>query len=273
MTEFSKIDTFQLPSDPSKDIHLRLATVRECESFSGFDAGIEEQVATRMLNELQYEPAKFVDPREMTADDRRFAALWYFVASNTDQSIHIPYPCNICGEEHDALVDYSDILAGYQPIEGKAEREIEHDGTRFTVRPIDGWLISELEELRLGRSNFKPGTASYNSQTAVIRRHELVGVLTPVDFKGSRDERVEYVQERVLNMPHTRFSELYDKVMGALDAMKHGLDTVMRDGQMEFLTQPMPCEKEAGQSVRVRFSVGLGELLPRLVTGQLANAD
>ncbi|MCV6588693.1 MAG: hypothetical protein OIF57_06650 [Marinobacterium sp.] len=269
---YSKIPSFTLPSDPSKEMQLRQANVRECEAYAGYDDGVEEVVATQLLEDLQCDPAKYIDPNLMTADDRRYAALWYHASTVTDPTIHVPFQCPVCGEEHNPLINYADLMRGARDITGKPEREIEHNGTRWIVRPLNGYAMAELEELRLQRDGHPPGSAEYNASAIIIERHKIVAALTPAGFDGSRDECGEQVQETILNMPQISYEQLRDQVNNAQQEMTHGLETVEEAGQL-FLIVNTPCTKEAGQNVRVRFPFRVGHYIPGDLSRRLANLD
>lgn len=257
-----QIPPFQLPSNPERYVFLREATVADCEFFAETDDVNEEIMATQVLDLLQANPEKYIDPRTMTADDRRLAAFWYFISTSTDSTIHAPYVCPHCGEQHDPLVDMRDIGARYTPIQGRPWRNIEHEGRPLTVIPRNGYLMEELEGLRLEIDD-----ASRGKTLAIIDRHDVVGTLQEPGATGSRDSQIEAMEKWVRGLSLTSYQELKAKRDAALESMRHGLNTTLVDGQLVIVTDPIPCETkgDAGATTRLRLPFRLGEMLPRLL--------
>lgn len=258
-----QIPPFALPSNPSVSVHLREATVADCEQFADSDRQHEERVATAVLQALQSVPERYSDPLDWTADDRVLAAFWYHAHTATDSSIHLPYACPHCGQSHDALVNLTDMAQHYQPIRGHAFRQIQHGGETYRVTPLDGHAAEELEELR-AQAGEEPGSADHERVMAIIERHRIVASLVPDDFKGVRDTRISMVEHRVRAMSLSDFDELRSKVDAAQEDMAHGLPTELVDGEILLVTPPMECEKEAGHNTRLRFPFQWGDHLPRL---------
>lgn len=259
-----QIPPFQLPSDPEKYVYLREATVEDCEYFAETEDDNEEVLATQVLDLLQTNPEKFIDPRTMTADDRRLAAFWYYISTSTDATIHTPYTCPHCGEIHDPLIDLRDIGARYTPIEGRPYRTIEHDGKTLIVKPRNGYLMQELEALRLQMDK----SGAQQKMKAVIARHDVVGTLTLPDDKRPRDTQVEEMEKWVRSLRLSSYQDLKDKRDAAIESMRHGLNTVVQDGQILLLTDPIQCEtkkEDASAVTRLRVPFRLGEMLPRLL--------
>ena len=263
--KYTPIDSFSLPSNSAVTIFLRQATVRECEAYSSFADGAEEAVISDMLDNLQYRPEKYVDPRTWTARDRQFAALWYFAATSSDVELHIPYSCKHCGEDHDTLVHYSDLLQGYKEIEGKPVRSLstKASGKQWSARPLDGYGAEEIEGLRLSQDSSDKGSAEYNRINAIINRHKLVACL---DFEGSpddRDSKIEAVESALLGMDSVEFLALKAEFDAAMLELDHGLDCVTEKETLYLRTPPIECDKEAGKFSRIRFPVQFVKLLPR----------
>ncbi|MBE0505917.1 MAG: hypothetical protein IBX50_04245 [Marinospirillum sp.] len=257
-----QIPPLQLPSNPEKIIYLREATVEDCEYFAETDSSAEESLATEVLSLLQSSPDKYVDPRTWTADDRRLAAFWYFIATSTDTTIHAPYECPHCGHEHDPLIEMKDLGKNYMPITGRPWRDIEHEGKKLKVVPHDGFLMEELESLRMQMDG-----QSDNKQLAIIKRHDLVGTLIEHGDTAVRDRRIEIMEKWVRSLPLTSFLTLKEKRDAALDSMRHGLTTGIHDGRL-FIWITVHCEEkkdDVNASVRLRLPFRLGELLPRLL--------
>lgn len=260
-----KIAPFQLPSNPEKTIYLREATVEDCEYFAETDADSEEMMTNEVMDLLQCEPEKYIDPREWTADDRRLAAFWYFIATNNDDTtIHAPYNCPHCGEDHDPLVDMKDIGKEYQSITGRPYREIEHEDKILRVVPRNGHLMTELEAIRMQAAN-NGDDVERRKSLAVIERHDLVGTLIE-DPNVSRDYRIPAIEKWVRSLSISSFKSLKSKRDGALEEMSHGLPTRLHEGRL-FIMTTVHCEnkrEDAGATVRLRLPFWLGEMLPRL---------
>lgn len=262
-----KINPFQLASRPDITIYLREATVADCEYFAGTDSANEERLTNEVMNHLQYKPEAYVDPCTWTSDDRRLAALWYFVATTQDTSIHAPYICPHCSEEHDPLIDVKDIASSFQPMQGRPYREIEHEGIKLKVTPRDGFLMTELEEIR--ELNLVASDADKRKNSAIIKRHDLVGTISFMDKEHeSRAAMLSSVESWVRDLSLSSFEILLSKRDAALLSMQHGLATDFKDGQLSIITTVL-CEKEdAGvnnNTVRLRIPFRIYQMLPRLL--------
>lgn len=258
-----KIQPFQLPSNPEKTIYLREATVEDCEYFSETDSSSEEAMANEVLNLLQNSPEHYIDAKTWTADDRRLAAFWYFIATSDDTTRHSPYTCPHCGEEHNPLIEMKEIGASYTAITGRPFREIEHEGKKLKVIPRDGYLMTELESIRMQLT----GDKEDSRHLAVIQRHDLVGTLVEVGVDHVRDRRIPTIEKWVRSLTLNSYLQLKEKRDEALEAMNHGLPTGIHNGKMHILAITH-CEKykeDAGASVRLRLPFRLGECLPRLL--------
>ncbi|MGP9633788.1 hypothetical protein ACT3R7_12045 [Halomonas sp. AOP43-A1-21] len=261
-----QIPPISLPSNPAVTIYLREATVADCEQFADTDARHDERISTLVLRTLQSSPEHYSDPLDWTASDRQLAAFWYHAHTTNDPSIHLPYSCPHCGEEHDALVKHTEIAALYTPMQGQAYRNIEHEGQEYEVRPLDGHAMEELEELRAGLPA-DVESREYRRLSAVIKRHELVASLTDKNEKAEkrvRDVRITEMERKVRAMTHRSALELHRKVSEAQAAMAHGLPSVISEGQTVLLTSPVECDKEAGRTTRLRFPFLWSDYLPRL---------
>lgn len=257
-----QIPPLQIPSTPDKYLSLREATVADCEYFAETDDSDEESMTTQVLELLQNSPESYVNPKVMTADDRRMAAFWYYVSTTTDTTIHAPYTCPHCGEQHDPLIDMRDIGAQYNPIAGRPFRTIEHEGRQLSVIPRNGYLMEELEGLRMQIDADKPGR-----MLAIIERHDIVGTLKFNDMPDIRDQQIEAVEKWVRALPIASFYTLKEKRDEALDSMRHGLRTRIVQGQLNLVSDPIQCEKkgDAGATTTLLIPFRLGEMLPRLL--------
>lgn len=256
------IPPFTLPSNPGQSIHLREATVADCEQFADTDPRHAERVTTLILRTLQSDPAGFVDPLTWTREDRAVAAFWYFAHTSEDTSLHLPYACPHCGEQHDALQQFTELAAAYQPIKGLPHRFILHKDQRLKVIPLDGYAAEELELLRAQADPDDP--QSVQRANALCTRHEVVASIQPDTFQGSRDARIERMEAWVRDLPLSEFKALRAQVQAMQADMQHGLPTVSEHGELFILSAPQPCDKEAGHTTRLRFPFFLRDYLPRL---------
>lgn len=258
-----QVAPFSLPSAPGVTIYLREATVADCEQFADTDSRHDERLTTMVLRALQSSPEHFSDPIDWTASDRQLAAFWYYAHTTDDPSMHLPYDCPHCGEQHDALVPLTDIAEQYQAIKGLPYRFIEHDGERYAVHPLDGHAVEELEGLRAELPD-DANSAEYNRLQAVIRRHELVASLAAPDDTRPREARIRDIERAVRTMSLGSARALHQKVQQSLDDMEHGLPSAVSDGEVLLLSPPLTCEQEAGHSTRLRFPVQWSNYIPRL---------
>ncbi|MDX5979652.1 hypothetical protein [Vreelandella alkaliphila] len=258
-----QIPPFSLPSNPAATIYLREATVADCEQFADTDARHDERLSTLVLRTLQSSPEHYSDPLDWTASDRQLAAFWYHAHTTNDPSIHLPYSCPHCGQEHDALVKLTDIAALYAPMQGLAYRRIEHEGEEYEVRPLDGHAMEELEELRAGLPE-SSDSHDYRRLTAVIKRHELVASLAGLNETRVRDVRIADIERKVRAMTQRSATELHRKVQDAQASMAHGLPSIIVEGETLIVTPPIACDKEAGRTTRLRFPFFWSDYLPRL---------
>lgn len=258
-----QIPPFALPSNPAATIYLREATVADCEQFADTDVRHDERLSTMVMRTLQSSPEHYSEPLDWTASDRQLAAFWYHAHTTNDTSIHLPYSCPHCGEQHDALVQLTEIAALYRPIQGQAFRHIDFDGKQYEVRPLDGHAMEELETLRAELPD-DPGSAEHRRLLAVIKRHELVASLSDVNDQRVRDVRISEMEREIRKLANSKAHTLHDRVVEAQAQMAHGLPSIISEGETLIFTPQIPCDKEAGRSTRLRFPFLWGDYLPRL---------
>lgn len=240
------IPPFQLPSNPAVKIFLTEATVAQCLDFSESDPECEEQVTTLWINRIQ-DPAKFVDCQTWTADDRRLALLWYFLHTEEDTTTPLSYPCR-CGKEHTTLLDMRQVAENYQTMEGKGkpERVVEFQREKYTVRPLSGAQMEELEGKRMGLSEL----SEKEKQKALARiRLEALAMRVEDDVHPRQE-----VVRRFLSMSKSEFTDLSSLIHSAADEMEHGLLSEISDGKI-YLIAAMICpdRKEVMTPLRVPF--------------------
>lgn len=254
------IPELTLASNPGIVVKMREATVSDSIDFADVDAGMEEAVTSLFLDRIQ-DKATWTDPRKWTGEDRRLALYWYWMHVTNDFSPALTFECSVCGEEHTKLIDLRIIAEKYKSIQGKAERDIKIGEMSITVKPLDGESLEKIELLRLERDSViqEKGSGSGKAK-ALSARVKLMEFLYSFEFAGEKDKEdpLKYREMKILEMGHTDFADLADKVQEALADMEHGLPSVEEDGQIYLLTEPVPCvkkehEKEVGTQLRIPF--------------------
>lgn len=256
------IPPFSLPSEPQKKIVLREATVADAIDFAGIDPDHEEEVTTLFLNRLQEkEKETYQDSATWTADDRRLALYWYWLHVTKDTTVPLTYDCHYCGKEHTYLQEFQELGNAYQTMVGKAQREIEFAGEKFTVRPLTGAAMENMEALRM-QADFTRAAAgeesgAYRKALALLR---LEMFILCIEGDGVRD--------KIMGMSHGLFSDLAGGVTDALAEMKHGLESVQEDGKIYLLMPPHQCPDHAGNDkealTRLRVSFRNSDYIPGL---------
>lgn len=254
---------FNLPSDPAKKITLREANVSDCIDFAGVTDDHEEEVTTLFLNRVQ-DKACYLDSATWTGEDRRFALLWYWLHTTKDPEVGHSYECSHCGASHAFLLNYNRFFEEYQTLEGKPERDIEFDGQKIIVRPLNGADLEALECMRLALEGDET-SGDYKKQLSAVhlerfeRCLEFVQTETVIQkvkevFRGHRTKPEQMKLSRLADMPFSKFEELAELVYVKLAEMEHGLKTVYIDGQILLVTPPHECPATGGMTrLRVPF--------------------
>lgn len=245
------IPAFSLPSNPTKNIQLREATVADAIDFADTDEGHNEEVTTLFLNRVQHKELYF-DAKLWTAEDRNFALYWYWMHTTKEPEVPLTYDCSFCGKSHTWLLDMRLLAENYQAIEGKPERDIEFNEHKITVKPLSGADMEELELEGLGLEAIAESQGAqskeYRKTAAKLKLDRFLRLLT---FKEGDAEKI------IMETSASDFEDLVSKVSEALEAMKHGLsDLRYDDAGAYFLTPPHKCpepEKEGETRLRVPF--------------------
>jgi hypothetical protein len=242
-----QISAFTLPSDPACTIRMREATVADCISLADINESREEAATTMFLNAVCGQ-----DSARWTADDRRFALLWYYVHTERDHLYRIEYECP-CGQTHVFAFDLKDALDTYQAIDGKPERKIQVRGEELTVVPLTGAAMEALELERIGLSGKSDDSPEARKARLQIRLNELIHRV-----------RLDGFEKRITEMSVGHIKELMEAVALAGEEMAHGLDTVYEDGCVYLLAPAHQCPntKEVTTRCRVRFRAY--DLIPQL---------
>ena len=279
---------FSLPSRPDILITMREATVAETLDFAGVSVGHEEEVTTLFLNTVQ-DKASFVDCRTWTAEDRRYALYWYYSNTPGDKDGPLSYECQHCGELHHFLQDYRKLDETYKPIQGLPERELEWEGEKVIVRPVDGYGMEELEEMQLVLDEIgDENGGEYQRQAALMRftRFELaVSFADPGNWanriadklKSKKDLEAEgkakaaelraAKRKKLMSMSYGKFEQFAGLVVEKLLEMEHGLNSIYEGGKVFLITPPHQCPKKKDDkeaTTRIRVTFRNSDYIPRL---------
>lgn len=266
------IPPFGLPSDPSIKVHLKESTVADALTFADVDIDHEEEVTTLFLKTLQ-PPERYSDSQQWTGEDRRFALFWYWIHTEKNTAVPLKYDCDFCGKPHTYGFDFKSMVEHYTSIKGKPFREIEFNGEKITVKPLNGKNLEDLElmqaQLNLIENENDQGVKSgaYQKQKALIN---LTRLLMVIDFTADKEQdpekRYSNREDKVLAMTGSKFADLMNLVEGALADMVHGLNSAYENGRIDLVTPPHKCpnreEKEAKTRIRVPF--WNSDYIPRL---------
>jgi hypothetical protein len=235
-----RVSSFSLPSNPSHIVKIREATVADCISLADVNDAREEAATTVFLDAVCGE-----DSRLWTADDRRFALLWYYIHTEQDHFYKIEYECD-CGETHKFKLDLKDVLDAYRPIDGPAERKIVVRGDEYVVVPLSGAAMESLELERIGID----AISCEKGDGPEVAKARLQMHLNELIYKISGNTHME---SRIVEMSVGYARELITAVDDAISEMAHGIDTVYENGRIYILSPPHKCEKEVVTRCRVRF--------------------
>lgn len=261
------IPEFNLPSNPALIVRLREATVSDAIDFSGV-ADQSEQVATSLfLDRVQYDKARWSDPKKWTGEDRVFALYWYWLHTEKDHEVALTFPCSVCGETHVQLVDFRTFADTYTNLQGKAERDIEFEGFKITVHPLTGEDLEELESRRIAVEVAEKKHGKDSGQAKQERtRLSLVEVVLSMEFSDEpKDGGRAFREKRIEGFTVSQFEEFASKVFDARIDMAHGLESETVEGKITIITPPVPCPtnpQEVGTRLRVPFRNS--EYIPRV---------
>jgi len=236
------IPPFTLPSKSSIKILMREATVSDLLDFADLDPDHEEEITTLFLNRLQ-DKGTFVDSLTWTAEDRRFGLFWYWLHTTDDCDVAITYQCGHCGKSHTFLQDYRKLAEGFTSMQGLPEREFDYSDTRYTVKPLTGEDVEQLEAMRMmgdSKSDQLKRKLERISRTASIPMEKVVG-LSLKDYR-SIEELIET----------------------ALMDMQHGLEAEQADGKISLILPPHKCPNEKEAMTRVRVLFRTDDFIPAL---------
>ena len=230
-----------LASKPAHQVIMREATTAESLDFCDVVAEHEEVLTTKFLNTVQ-DKESFSDSREWTADDRRLALFWYWIHTTEDTFVELPYLCSWCNKEHVHGFDMRDLAGGYQEIKGLAMRDVEFEGRKLVVSPLNGTHMELLEQMRFGLQPENKGTPAYERQSAQIRLSMLQGSISlSDDHEKVQRKRDKALSDWMLNLPASKFTKLKGVVDKLLSEMQHGLPSKIVDGKIMLKSTPHVC--------------------------------
>lgn len=262
------IPDFKLPSNPAIIVRLKEANVSDAIDFSGVAEQMEEVATSLFLDRLQYDKARWSDPKLWTGQDRRFALYWYWLHTEKDHEVALTFDCKVCGEKHTELVDFKCFSDSYQEIKGKPERDFEFHGKSVTVRPLCGADLEAIEAIRLGIEITEQRHGQDSGQARQARtRLGLSEIVLAVRFSDEpKDKGKDFRENTIEQMPLSEFEDFANRVADMQDQMEHGLEGELSDGKLILITPPIPCRsnpQEVGTRLRVPFR--LGEYIPRIL--------
>lgn len=266
------ISDFTLPSDPTRVVRLRECNVQEAIDFADVNADCEEQITSLFLNKMQ-DSGTYTDPRKWTGEDRRFALFWYYVHTAKDTVIPITFDCPQCKEKHTVAYDLRDLEGGYQVLHGRAQREIEHEGVQYIVRPLNGYNLEELELMQIGLNvaieEHGAKSGAVRKQASRIRFTRFMLSLEMVGAEGDNEEaKRKALEKKLLSMTDISFGSLVELVEKALDEMTHGLLSVYENGGICLFTSEIECTKHKGEpdvkKIRLRLPFWAFDYIPKI---------
>lgn len=261
----STLPDFTLPSDAATTVRLREATVSDAVDFSEIDPDCEEEATSIFLDRLQ-DPAKYSDPRLWTGEDRRFALYMYKV--NTEQYADIPltYTCRVCGKPHTTSVRYADLLAASKDMEGKALRDVVHDGHAIFVHPLLGRDLETIERAYVALRDEEDPLKARKLSVRIKVMHALFCIDIPALGEGQTElERRPAVEKYLMAMKTVEFKALFDKVSSAIEDMRHGLPSLYRNGKLHISVPPVVCPETPGsEAVELSFPFHAADCIPHV---------
>lgn len=246
----SSIPPFPLPSQPKVKIQFRSPTVADSLELCGIRKEMEEAATTDYLRQLMTGDGP--DPELWTAQDRRTALWWIFIAINDDTRLSYSYECAHCGETHLTDIDLADLDDGILTLTGDPyiEDEISIGGEVLQARfhPLDGRAVTHLEEKRL--ELFAADDEQTKRIKAEIKVLEVVHSfslqkLNELSWEDATAAKLEIVR----NMDRMReFQPLVARCLLAAEELRHGLPVEITEGVVSLVSPPLFCESKAKEA-------------------------
>lgn len=278
---------FSLPSNPSKEIHLREATVADAIDFTGIDPDFEEEATTLFLNKVQ-ERDNYSDAREWTGEDRRYALFVYYLNTSKYDSIPLTFTyTNKDGEEErrTQLVPLSKIQDTYRPIDGDPMRDFAFNGRNVVVAPLRGYDLEQLEkqhaEIRAWQAMLDdpkrtPSEAEKRKIEHTLRLKRAAVLLNRIvsyidipaldtDSGSTKATRRPKVKAFVEALPMQDFQDLIQRVGECLGEMRHGLMSQYVDGKTVLLIPDVvPEGAEEGEAITLSYPFRFRDIIPTI---------
>lgn len=269
---------FSLPSNPSREIHLREATVSDAIDFTGIDPDFEEEATTLFLNRVQ-ERDTYQDSREWTGEDRRFALFQYYLNTTKNPSIvlHFTYK----GVEQAQDIPLQHILNTYSPLEGEPFRDFAFNGHNMVVTPLRGYDLEYLEkrhaEVRAIESALetRKGTMDMDEErklSAELRKKKAKTFLARIcahldvpalDPKGSKLSRRRKTEDFVQALDTQDFTDLVERVGKALTELRHGLLSEYQEGRIVLVIPGVkPDNGDGDEEITITYPFRFVSIIP-----------
>lgn len=238
------IPPFPLPSNPDKKIRFHAPTVADCLDFSELRPEMEESATTDYLRQLQH--GEVSDPELWTAQDRRTALWWIYIAVSQSTTLSYSYECQHCGEVHHVDIDLVDLddevrVLNRPPfIDGEISVNDELKPARF--HPIDGRGITHMEEKRLELEQAdEAGRKRIRAEMRVLE--VLHSFSLPEHDALPWSEALERKRDLVHAMDReNEYAPLVAQCLDAARELRHGLAVEITDGRVELVSPPLYCE-------------------------------
>lgn len=269
----SILPDFELPSDPSKTIRLREATVSDAIDFSEINSDCEEEATTLFLERLQPKD-RYSDPRLWTAEDRRFALFMYHLNTTQYTDFPLEWVCDRCTKDKNRLVKHvtaislAEMIKEYIPIDGRPVRDVVHEGHAILVHPILGKDAELLEKTYLGiKLKEKTGESVRKERTQLLFLRLLCCIDIPaLAPEATPDERRPKVEEFITRMSISEFRDFRPKILSAMESLRHGLRSTFSDGQILLESPVIYCPEDTAKEggIRLQFPFRAFQYIPVL---------
>lgn len=273
---------FTLPSDASKKVRLREATVADALDFSAVDPDMEEEATSLFLERVQ-EKETYADPRLWTGEDRRYALFQYFMHTTTYKDLPLTYTCSVCGGQHTKDIPLAQILEDYTPMNGAPFRDFPLNGHNVIVHPLTGADLEDIEKSRAElllserileqqRPRMKPADIKH-AEAAIRQKHvgmAMRRVLACIDMPyldehGTPLSRRQQVANVLSDMPASDFKSFMERVENALVEMRHGLRTAYLEGRIVLEIPDVRCDEHPEEpGVLLRYPFRFSSIIPTL---------
>ena len=187
------------------EVVFREPTVQDSIDLASIHPDHEEQAVSWWLNTLQ-DGKKKLPAEEMTQEDRQCCLLLTFFMTQSDTARRVTYDCQFYGKSHPMIVDYAELAT--VGLEEKDEvPSVELLDGEFTMRPLDGQALEELEMERLGNPTIK----QEQIRLSVVAK------------------RLSLTSEDLIKLPVKKYYDLLKEMDEKLPLLFHGIDFTKSD--------------------------------------------